>query len=699
MSTQDITTVADEAAASTDVRRGYLTGPGFVDAPVRYSVVNGIALYDGCIDMGPVEEVERHTAQVDARLAAEAGARASITEPSATSARRPEISDAAPADPRPSSGIGLPTDSSQLWTNGVVPFVIDAGLPNQQRVTDAVTHFAQNSPIRLIARTNQADHVRFVSNGDANFSSSPIGRRGGEQVIRISNGASTGTVIHEICHSLGILHEQSRCDRDSFVTINYANVTAGFESNFDRFCTGFRDYFDYDFGSIMHYPGNAFSSNGQPTIVPRVAGVTLGQRTGLSFGDRLTIAEMYRRFTDSGHHGVWRSGNNAHALWVNATWADFVAKWQEWGAVGLRLIDVNVRNTPAGQRYSGVWSAGTGGYGLWANADWNSFVAKWQEWSAQGLRLVDLHVLRVGNAFRYTGVFLPGTGGYGLWANASWDNFVAKWQEWSAQGLRLVDVNAVRVGAQTYYTGVFLPGTGGHGLWGNASWDNFVAKWREWSAQGLRLVDVNAHVSNGQTLWTGAFLPGTDGYYLWGNAPWEGFRAKWQQLATQGLRLVDYEFTEPQHAAGPTLDAAGVPVPADQDEDSGGGIWFAEVPVPDRRAVTSEPNLDSVDGHGTGFLVTEREAGAAASATARLGDRTSDSSLNGVGADDGRGRGLLVVDGERAPTMATGSVPQHPAEGSPDDGSGQGGAVLADSPVTANGVPAGDGTGDLIVTG
>ncbi len=561
--TEEIITTPEGSAASTDVRTGFLSGPGFVDEPVRYSVVNGIALFQGCIEMGPVAEVEARAADVRARLA--------------SSAQAPQA-DGRPPVPIEMKGIGVGGDSQYLWPNGVVPFVIDAGLPDQGRVTQAINHIHENTGIRFVARTTHANYIRFVRNPGVNFSSSPVGMQGGEQLIRLSDGSNMGVIVHECCHSLGILHEQSRSDRDQFVQIKYANITAGFEGNFDKFgaAQGFYDYFDYDYGSLMHYGATSFSKNGQPTIVPLKAGVTIGQRNGLSTTDRLTIAHMYAKFTGTGHTGVWRAGTGGYALWVNANWQSFQEKWQQWSGQGLRLVDIDVRRVGNEDRFSGVWLPGTGGYALWVNASWDSLVAKWQEWANQGLRLVDLSVRRVGNQDRYSGVWKAGTGGYALWGNASWDSFVAKWNEWAAQGLRLVDINVQRVGANTRYTGVWLAGTGGYGLWANASKESFIAKWKEWANQGLRLADISIHQDGNAKRYSGVFLPGTDAYYLWVDVPWESFRARWQQLAADGFRLVDYEFTVPAAADAADFDIAGTPVAAalaDEAPGAFGGIF------------------------------------------------------------------------------------------------------------------------------
>ena len=74
-------------------------------------------------------------------------------------------------------------------------------------------------------------------------------------------------ILHEMGHTVGLWHEQSREDRDQFVRIDWANIQAGMEHNFDQHITDGDDIGDYDYGSIMHYPATAFSSTGLPTIV------------------------------------------------------------------------------------------------------------------------------------------------------------------------------------------------------------------------------------------------------------------------------------------------------------------------------------------------------------------------------------------------------------------------------------------------
>ena len=83
----------------------------------------------------------------------------------------------------------------------------------------------------------------------------------------VPSNCTTGTVIHEIGHTVGLKHEQSRCDRDDHVNVYYGNVQPGKEGNFDTECLGHTDYGAYDFNSVMHYSSGGFSKNGSPTLL------------------------------------------------------------------------------------------------------------------------------------------------------------------------------------------------------------------------------------------------------------------------------------------------------------------------------------------------------------------------------------------------------------------------------------------------
>jgi Astacin (Peptidase family M12A)/FG-GAP-like repeat len=188
------------------------------------------------------------------------------------------------------------------WLEGVIPFVINASVPinGRQQILDAIAHWQANTSIRFVARQNQTDFVEFVLGTDPNACFSALGRQGNQQTIVLppNGNCGTPTIIHEIGHTVGLFHEQSRLDRDNFVRIMSANIQAGRESQFSKHGSSDFDFGRYDYNSIMHYSCFAFSANGQPTIalINPPFGVscnTVGRGNSLSTGDITAVRTMY----------------------------------------------------------------------------------------------------------------------------------------------------------------------------------------------------------------------------------------------------------------------------------------------------------------------------------------------------------------------------------------------------------------------
>ena len=184
-----------------------------------------------------------------------------------------------------------------LWPNHTVYYTIDPGLPNAWRVTDAIAHWQSQTNLVFVQRSTEANYIYFFS--DNGCYSSGLGMTGGLQTISLGTGCSTGNAIHEIGHAIGFYHEQTRSDRDNAITVNFGNITSGYENQFRKYTElglGGLQLQGFDFNSVMLYGSYAFSSNGLPTIVRRGDNSTFeGQRVGLSAGDIDTYNYLYNR--------------------------------------------------------------------------------------------------------------------------------------------------------------------------------------------------------------------------------------------------------------------------------------------------------------------------------------------------------------------------------------------------------------------
>ncbi|XP_058888089.1 hatching enzyme 1.2-like isoform X2 [Acipenser ruthenus] len=189
--------------------------------------------------------------------------------------------------------------NSCLWPKSVdgfvyVPYIISPEYNNRDRITIEIgmQDISTGTCIKFVPRTHQADYLDI----QPRFGCwSYLGVNGGPQALSLQSPGCmwSGIASHELMHALGFVHEQSRSDRDNYVTILWDNILKDREYNFEKYKTNNLNT-GYDYGSIMHYGRFAFSEDGAPTIIPKPdPHVLIGQRDGPSATDLLKINKLY----------------------------------------------------------------------------------------------------------------------------------------------------------------------------------------------------------------------------------------------------------------------------------------------------------------------------------------------------------------------------------------------------------------------
>uniref|UniRef100_A0A914N6R2 Metalloendopeptidase n=1 Tax=Meloidogyne incognita TaxID=6306 RepID=A0A914N6R2_MELIC len=182
------------------------------------------------------------------------------------------------------------------WPRARIPYTVSSQYTSygRERIAEAIDEYHKKTCVEWTPKAaNDIDYVHILPD-DGCYSL--VGKVGGKQPVSLGEGCMTiGIVIHELMHSVGFFHEQSRTDRDDYVNILWDNIDPTLRDQFDKYSQNMIDYLGakYDYSSVMHYGPLAFSKNGKPTIEPKEKSVTIGQRLGFSPTDLYKVNKLY----------------------------------------------------------------------------------------------------------------------------------------------------------------------------------------------------------------------------------------------------------------------------------------------------------------------------------------------------------------------------------------------------------------------
>ena len=208
------------------------------------------------------------------------------------------------------------------WPSGIVYYAIDVNLPSEIKtmVNSAIAEFESKTYIRFYPKTSLINDYVLIKGytppPGIQGSSSHLGKKqgGGQQTISLTTNyvPTSGydilrrDILHEIGHTVGLLHEHNRSDRDQYIEFIPANMSITLQDPSLQIFDGYngQNIGPFDFESVMIYDSWAFSSGSGLLVPPSMIkkGYAPNDPNGrfmggyqLSAGDIAGLKEIYSR--------------------------------------------------------------------------------------------------------------------------------------------------------------------------------------------------------------------------------------------------------------------------------------------------------------------------------------------------------------------------------------------------------------------
>ena len=195
--------------------------------------------------------------------------------------------------------VGYSPTTPRFWTMLRYKFAENITPSQKQAILDAINYIESETNARFYDATNDPDkhslgfsypNVIFTA---ANKNESYVGKKGGNQPLYLFN-FTRGVICHEICHALGMFHEQNRSDRDEYINVLYENILPEYQDQFQILPSSYYKTEKFDFNSVMLYGSDYFVNNIYKYSMTKKNGQPFNaQRNGLSEADKMWINTFY----------------------------------------------------------------------------------------------------------------------------------------------------------------------------------------------------------------------------------------------------------------------------------------------------------------------------------------------------------------------------------------------------------------------
>ncbi len=178
--------------------------------------------------------------------------------------------------------------ASGKWRNNTVDYVFSGGTTARRNdILTAMRYWTEATGIKFRAvDPAKRFHVRITFDSRGGNRAALGFQRVYGQLCNLANGG-VGIAVHELGHTIGMVHEQNRSDRDTYIRINWDNIRPEWRSEYEALDSGedqinSDSFSGFDYRSIMLYPSFANSSGVFNTSIP-----AMQHYDGFTWGDNI----------------------------------------------------------------------------------------------------------------------------------------------------------------------------------------------------------------------------------------------------------------------------------------------------------------------------------------------------------------------------------------------------------------------------